>query len=157
MKITIKKCSVEDVPVLYEMTRELMEFHDMLDIFTMTEERLCELVESGAIQSYIAEADSQPAGIINFFYKYTTFTGQKILYLEDLYVRSQFRKYGIGSIFMNKLKEIAFENDCNSIEWKCADFNESGKRFYAKIGAKPENIWQTYTIERNSFTINERS
>lgn len=147
MEITFRKCGEKDIPLLYQLTKELIEFHGMMDIFTLTEQRLGELVTSGAISSYIAYADGKPAGHINFFYKYTTFSGRKLLYLEDLYTRSEYRGCGIGRKFFELLTSIAKENDCEAIEWKCAAFNESGKRFYSKIGAKPEETWITYTID----------
>ena len=153
MIITFKKCKAEDVPMLYKMTKELIDYHNMLDIFTLTEERLAELVINNSLISYIAFADNKPAGIINCFYKYTTFSGKKILYLEDLYVKSEFRKSGLGKKFFALLEKIAVENDCEKIEWKCADFNESGKRFYDKIGAEKETVWQTYTLDQSKFNI----
>ncbi len=151
MGIEIRKCTAEDIPVLYTLTRELIEYHGMLDIFTLTEDRLKELIESSAVQSCIAYADGTPCGNINFFYKYTTFSGRKIIYLEDLYVREQFRSAGIGRMFFELLRRIAKKNDCERIEWKCAEFNQSGMRFYEKLGAAPENVWKTYTIERKDF------
>lgn len=151
MSIEIKKCGAAECPELFQMTKELIDYHDMSDIFTLTEQRLTELVLSGAVHSYIAYVDGKPAAHINFFYKYTTFTGRKILYLEDLYTRSEFRGHGLGTKMFDVLKSIAKENECESIEWKCAKFNDSGKRFYERIGARTEQVWETYTIERKDF------
>lgn len=151
MNIEIKKCGKDEIGELFEMTRELIEFHDMTDIFTLTKERLEELVTSGAVQSYIAYVDGEAAANINFFYKYTTFSGRKLIYLEDLYTRDKYRGLGLGKKMFELLKQIGRENDCERIEWKCADFNEGGKRFYDKIGAKPDDVWVTYTIERSDF------
>lgn len=151
MNVTFKKCTEENIPLLYKMTGELIEMHSSFGDYTMTEERLAELEKSGAVISYTAYADDKPAGIINFFYKYTTFSGRKVLYLEDLYVRQEFRCDGIGAKFIELLKKIAAENDCEEIEWKCASFNEKGKRFYDRMGAKHITEWDTYTISREQF------
>lgn len=151
MKAEIKKCTVDDIDTLYEMTRELIVFHGMADIFTLTKDRLAELISTGTVQSYIAYVNDKAAACANFFYKYTTFSGRKILYLEDLYSRSEYRHLGLGRKMFELLKQIAHENDCERIEWKCADFNNGGKEFYRKIGAMPENVWITYTIERSDF------
>lgn len=147
MTADIRKCTVSDADTLFELTRELIEYHNMLDIFTLTKERLAELVNDGELQSYIAFIDDKPAGHINFFYMYSTFSGKKILYLEDLYVRSEYRKHGIGVQLVDFLKKTAKENDCCWIEWKCADFNVSGERFYEKIGAERDKTWNTYTLK----------
>lgn len=151
MDIEIKKCGGEDTDILYEMTKELIDFHGMSDIFTLTRKRLSELVSSGMLQSYIAYVDSEPAAHINFFYKLTTFSGRKLIYLEDLYVREEYRGMRLGVRMFELLKRIAKENDCERIEWKCARFNEGGKLFYQKIGALPDEVWTTYTIERKDF------
>lgn len=145
MDIEIRRCTSADVDILMQMTYELMEYHDMTEMFSLTKERFCELLDSEKLISYAAFADSQPAGVINYFYKLTTFSGRKILYLEDLYVREKYRRSGIAVRFFDILKENAEENYCEYIEWKCADFNESAKRFYEAIGSKPMNGWATYT------------
>lgn len=75
MQIDIKSILQTDIPVAYNLTRELMEYHNALDIFTMTQERFNKLVETGALMSFIAYADGEPVGVMNAFYKYTTFTG----------------------------------------------------------------------------------
>lgn len=143
----IKMCTSSDTDTLFELTRELMEYHNLLDIFTLTKDSLRQLVERGDLKSYIAYIDGKPAGHINFFYMYSTFSGKKILYLEDLYVRNEYRKHGIGGQFIDLLKKTAKENDCCWIEWKCADFNKNGERFYEKFGAKNDKTWKTYTLK----------
>jgi GNAT superfamily N-acetyltransferase len=152
MRIEIKKCGAEQIGELYELTRAINELHsDLLGEFSLTKERLSELVTCGAVQSYIAYADGNAAAHINFFYKYTTFSGRKIIYLEDLYVREEYRRLGLGRRLMDFLKQIGRENDCERIEWKCADFNKDAEVFYGKIGGTPDRQWQTYSIERSDF------
>lgn len=149
MDLVIKKCGAEDIPELYAMTKELIDFHDM--DFTLTVQRLAELVLSGAVQSYICTADGKPAGCMTFFYKYTTFSGRRLIYLEDFYTREEFRGQGIGSKMFEELKCIGRATDCERIEWKCAHFNDGAKIFYDKLGGKADDVWATYTIEREDF------
>ncbi len=145
MDIWIRRCTSADVDILMQMTYELIEYHELENMFSLTRERFCELLDTEKIISYAAFADSSPAGMINYFYKYTTTTGKKIIYLEDLYVREKYRRFGIAGKFFEILKHNAEENDCEYIEWKCADFNESAKGFYEAIGSKPLSGWTTYT------------
>lgn len=151
MNVLLVRASADDAAVAYTLTRELMEHHNALDIFTLTEERLGELIKTEAVCSYIALADSKPAGIMNFFWKYTTFSGRKILYIEDFYVRESFRGTGLGRKLLEKARELAAENDCEQIELKCALWNENAAHFYEKMGLKPENDWNVYTLSRTEF------
>ncbi|MBO5266858.1 MAG: GNAT family N-acetyltransferase [Ruminiclostridium sp.] len=147
----IKKNLGEDCAEAYRMTRELMAHHNALDIFTMTEERFCQLVNCGMLYSFSAYYDGAPAGVMNFFFKLTTFTGKKILYIEDLYVREQFRGKGLGKEFISAAREIASLQDCEQIELKCADWNKSSAEFYKSIGMKDENEWITFTLPKSLF------
>lgn len=146
MLIEIKNTSLPEIPKAYTLTRELMEYHNALDIFTMSPERFSELVTSGAVISFLAYVDGEPVGVMNAFYKYTTFTGRKIFYIEDLFARESFRGCGIGGKFLEKAKETAALNDCQQIELKCASWNEKSAGFYESHGMKRENEWNVYTL-----------
>lgn len=146
MQVEIKATAPFDTATAYALTRELMEYHNALDIFTMTPERFSELVESGALMSFIAYADGEPIGIMNSFYKYTTFTGQKIFYIEDLYVRESLRGTGIGGRFIEIAEQTAKDSDCGQIELKCAVWNEKSAGFYKSHGFETETDWNVYTL-----------
>lgn len=141
----------DNITIAYGLTRELMEYHNALDIFTMTQERFSELVETGALMSFIAYTDGEPVGVMNAFYKYTTFTGRKIFYIEDLYARAECRGCGIGGKFLDKAKEIARKNDCEQIELKCAVWNEKSAGFYKSHGFDRDTQWDVYTLDKTSF------
>ena len=145
MKTEIK--ITNDIKTAYILTRELMKYHNALDIFTMTEERFRELIETGVLISFTAYVDGQPAGVMNIFYKYTTFSGKKILYIEDLYVCESFRGCGTGGKFLAKAKEIAILNNCEQIELKCAEWNEKSAGFYSSHGMTRETEWNVYTLK----------
>lgn len=151
MNVDIKSTSLSETNTAYSLVKELMEYHDALDIFTMTPQRFRELIETGALMSFIAYIDNEPVGVMNAFYKYTTFTGRKIFYIEDLYARKEYRGYGIGGKFLEKAKEIAVSEDCEQIELKCAVWNKNSVGFYESHGMKQENEWLVYTLNKSSF------
>lgn len=157
MSFTIKKTSSESLETAYALTRELMKHHNALDIFSMTPERMSELIGCGMLHSYILYCGNAPAGVMNFFYKLTTFTGRKILYIEDFYARKEYRGTGAGTFMLNFAKNIASENDCEQIELKCASWNTPSAGFYEAKGMKAENCWITYTMDRTHFLNTERS
>lgn len=151
MKISIKAVEQSDIEVAFTLTKELVKYHDALDIFTLTPQRFSELIKNKALISYVAYADSVPVGIINMFYKYTTFSGRKILYIEDLYAKREYRGYGIGKKLFEKAKEVAAENDCEQIELKCAVWNKNSAEFYKMQGMTSDSYWKTYILPQSSF------
>lgn len=151
MENEVIRNTAADSETVYRLTRELMAHHKALDIFTTTEERFRELIDSGMLLSYTLYCDAVPAGIMNFFFKLTTFTGRKILYIEDLYVREEYRGKGLGKILLSKAKEIAKNTDCENIELKCAEWNKPSAQFYKAQKMKPENEWITFTLDKTLF------
>lgn len=151
MLTEIKSISGSEIPMAYTLTRELMEYHNALDIFTMTLERFKELITSGVLMSFMAYVDGEPVGVMNAFYKYTTFTGRKIFYIEDLYAREKYRGCGIGGKFLEKSREIAISNDCEQIELKCASWNKSSAGFYKAHGMTHDTDWEVYILEKSLF------
>lgn len=151
MNAEIRKNTSADYETAYTLTRELMAHHNALDIFTTTPERLRELIQSGMLQSYTLYCDGKAAGIMNFFFKLTTFTGRKILYIEDLYAREEYRGKGLGKMLIAKAREIAAENDCEQIELKCAQWNGKSAEFYKAVGMKNESEWITFTLDKSLF------
>lgn len=151
MSIEIRKNTGDDYETAYMLTRELMVHHDALSIFKTTPERLKELIEDGILNSFTLYCDGKPAGIMNFFFKLTTFTGRKILYIEDLYAREEYRGKGLGKLLIEKAREIARANDCEQIELKCAHWNSNAAEFYKAMGMKNEDEWITFTLDRTSF------
>ena len=151
MDAEIIRNTAADSETAYMLTRELMAHHNALEIFTTTKERLAELIDSGMLLSYTLYFSGKPAGIMNFFFKLTTFTGRKILYIEDLYVREEYRGKGLGRLLLNKAKEIAKDTDCEQIELKCAHWNNASAEFYKSQKMKSENEWITFTLDKNLF------
>ncbi|CDF01009.1 MAG: GNAT family N-acetyltransferase [Ruminococcus sp.] len=149
--LKITRASKNDSELVFLLTKELMAHHKMLNVFTMSISKLEMLIENDCIKSYIAYNNNEPIGILNFFYMYTTFTGEKILYIEDLYVKEQYRGSGAGKSFLDCVKEIAKENHCEKIELKCAQWNTASGKFYEKIGFIPDKEWITYTLDKSKF------
>jgi len=151
MNIEINAASQEEYDRAYSLTRELMKYHNALDIFTMTPERFKKLLDTKSLACLIAYVGGESAGVMNFFYKYTTFTGRKILYIEDLYVCPQFRGYGLGHKMFDAARQIASDNDCEQIELKCAVWNENSKKFYKSCGMETDKDWETFILNKSLF------
>jgi GNAT superfamily N-acetyltransferase len=100
---------------------------------------------SPAAEVLIAELGSTPVGFAVFFHNFSTFLGQRGLYLEDLFVRPEWRGRGFGTRLLVRVAQIAVERNCGRMEWSVLDWNEMALRVYRRIGAQPLEDW---TVQR---------
>ncbi len=142
----LRPAEPHDVAQVVKMIRELAEFEQLLDQCQTTEE----LVMASAFPSngnplikiVIAELESNICGFALYFYNYSTFTGRPGIYLEDLYVREQYRGQGLGTKFFKYLKNACVKENCPRLEWAVLDWNQSARTFYTnRVGAKEMNEW----------------
>jgi GNAT superfamily N-acetyltransferase len=93
-------------------------------------------------RALIAEWDGQTAGYALFFEFYSTFQGRAGIFLEDIFVRPQFRKNGIGGELLARVARIAWEEDYFCVRWEVLDWNQSAIDFYKKVGATFLDEWK---------------
>jgi len=95
-----------------------------------------------AAHCVIAEANGQAAGFALFFFNYSTFLARPGLYLEDLFVRPEFRGQGLGKALLLHLAKLANARGCGRMEWSVLDWNQPAIGFYESLGAKRMKEWQ---------------
>lgn len=144
--ITVKAADVSHCGIICSMTHELSEFEGFADVCTLTEEALEKIMtEPNGIQAFIAFSGDEPAGMALFnTYRLATFSGRRVMYLEDLFVREKFRGQGVGGLLFKETERLAKELDCCKIEWKCLAWNENAKSFYSRHGGVSDGEWLTY-------------
>lgn len=102
----------------------------------------------------LAETDGgESAGFALFFHNFSTWAGKPGIYLEDLFVRPQFRGDGYGKALLVELARLAVERGCARLEWSVLDWNEPSIAFYRALGAAPMDEW---TVHRLSGETLER-
>ena len=146
---TIRSAQEADAGILLELIRELAEYERLLHAVVATEESLRQSLfgERRCAEALIAESDGGPAGFALFFPTFSTFVGRAGLWLEDLYVRPEFRRHGIGIALFRRVAEAAIERDCGRLEWTVLDWNEPAISFYRKLGAVPLSDWTTFRLD----------
>lgn len=149
----IRAATEADVPVVFEMIRALAEYERLLHEVTATEEGLRRTLfgERPAAEVLLASHERQAVGFALFFSTYSTFLGKAGLYLEDLYVKPEARRLGIGLALLIKLAQLSVERDCGRVEWKVLDWNEPSIAFYKKLGAQPLDDWTRYRLTGESL------
>jgi len=146
-----KKCfryaKETDVALILQFIKELAEYEKMLDDVIATEEMLTEWIfKKNKAEVIFALEDGREVGFALFFHNFSTFLGRAGIYLEDLYVRPEYRGKGYGKALLKKLGQIAVERGCGRLEWWCLDWNKPSIDFYLSLGAEPMEDWTVYRI-----------
>jgi GNAT superfamily N-acetyltransferase len=142
--LNVRPATKNDAPLLRDLIRELADFERLAHETIITEE---DVVRDGfgpmpKFRALVAEWDGQPAGYALFFEFYSSFQGRAGLFLEDIFVRPQYRKHGIGSELLAHVARIAWEEDYFCLRWEVLDWNSTAIEFYRKLGAEFLDEWK---------------
>ena len=137
----------KDTALILYFIKELAKYEKMLDDVVATEEILKEWIfEKGKAEVIFALEDGVEVGFALFFHNFSTFLGRSGLYLEDLFVKPEFRGKGYGKALLKKLAQIAVERGCGRFEWSCLDWNKPSIDVYLSLGAQPMEEWTVYRL-----------
>ena len=144
----IRAATMADVPTILGFVRDLAAFEREPDAVHATEAMLTDALfgpRPAAEAAIATDDDGTPIGFALFFHNFSTWTGRRGLYLEDLYVTPAARSRGVGKALLRHLAQIAIDRDCGRFEWSVLDWNADAIRFYRSIGAVGMADW---TIQR---------
>jgi hypothetical protein len=135
---------MEDVDLILELIRGLAEFEKLSHQVQVTREQLQSTLFGArpAAEVVLAFDGENVVGFAVFFANFSTFLGKSGLYLEDLYVRPEFRGRGHGRALLRHLATLALERGCGRFEWTVLDWNESAIEFYRRQGAEVLPQWR---------------
>ena len=137
----------EDVQLILEFIRALAEYEKMSDEVVANEQLLEEWIfDKQKAEVIFAVLDGKEIGFALFFHNFSTFLGRAGLYLEDLFVRPEYRGRGYGRALLKRLAEIAVQRGCGRLEWWCLNWNKPSIDFYRSLGAEPMSEWTVYRI-----------
>lgn len=146
--IEIRAAQREDVPTIFGLIRELAEYEKLAD-HVRGDERLLEesLFERRAAEALIIEEGGEAVGYAIFFTTFSTFECRPGIWLEDIYVRPDWRRTGVGREVLSHIARLAVERDCARVEWLALDWNEPALRFYEALGAIGIDDWKALRLE----------
>ena len=148
----IRPANLNDTALLRTMIRELAEYECELEWVTIREEDLARdgFGENPRFRALIAEWNGQPAGYAVIFHYFSTWVGRG-LFLEDLFVREEFRKHGIGTALLAEVARIAVEEQCYGIHWEVLDWNKKAIDLYKALGAEFRDQWRPVLLTGESL------
>ncbi len=146
-QVDIRFATEEDVPVILYFIKELAAYENMSEDVVATEALLKEWIfEKKKAEVILARAEGETVGFALFFHNFSTFLGRAGIYLEDLFVKKEYRGKGYGKALLKELAKITVERGCGRLEWSCLDWNQPSIDFYLSLGAKPMDEWTVYRL-----------
>ncbi len=145
--LIIMEAKEKDLALIMSFIKELADYEHLSDQVIATEEILHKwlFVENKA-RVVIAYYEHQPIGFALYFYNFSTFLGKDGIYLEDFYVRKEYRKKGFGKAILKTVAGLAIAQGCGRLEWSCLNWNKPSIDFYLSTGAIPMSDWTVYRL-----------
>jgi GNAT superfamily N-acetyltransferase len=146
-QFSIRPATEVDVPLIFAFIQELAAYEKLAHEVSATEELLRRNLFTGrqGAEVLLALEGEKAAGFALFFNNFSTFLGKPGIYLEDLYIRSAYRRRGYGRALMIYVARLAKQRDCGRFEWSVLNWNAPSLEFYRSLGANPMSDW---TVER---------
>lgn len=146
--IRIDPATPADVPLILELIRGLAEYERLSDQCVATEDALRQHLfgPRPAAEVVIARVGGEPVGFALFFSTFSTFLAKPGVYLEDVYVKPEHRRRGVGRALLLHLAKLTVARGCGRLEWAALDWNEPAIRFYRGIGAVTLDEWTTFRL-----------
>ncbi|MGI4730232.1 MAG: GNAT family N-acetyltransferase [Janthinobacterium lividum] len=149
MTVAIRPAIPADVPVILRFVRDLAAFEREPDAVAATAADLEDALFGNrpAAEAVIADDGGEPLGFALFFHSFSTWTGRRGLYLEDLYVAPAARGLGVGTALLRHLAGIALDRRCGRFEWSVLDWNADAIAFYRAMGAVGMDGWTVQRVD----------
>lgn len=133
----IRLATKDDINNIITLVKELASYEKMSDKVTFSNEQFStSIFKNNYAKILVCEYKNDIIGYAIYFYTFSSFLGRGGIYLEDLYVKPEFRNQGIGKKFLATLAQICIDENLGRLEWECLTWNEPSLAFYYKLGAK---------------------
>jgi GNAT superfamily N-acetyltransferase len=146
--LKIRPATIDDAALLASLILELAEYDQLAQEVGVTAEAIARdgFGPHPKFRAVIAELDGQAAGYAVFFEFYSTFQARAGLFVDDIFVRPQFRKKGIGRALLAHVARIAWEEGYFCMRWEVLDWNTPAIEFYKRLGAEFLDEWRAVML-----------
>lgn len=151
LNITIRKATPSDASSIHSLIYKLAQFERMESSFTLTVQRLEEILRNQRMEAFIAVNDTRVVGVALYYIVFTTFKGADVLKLEDLYIEEDQRHQGIAQQLMQALAQEAELKGYDALSWSCLTWNTPALMLYHRLDAKIVPDWLHFKLDRASL------
>jgi GNAT superfamily N-acetyltransferase len=143
----------DDCALILGFIRKLAEYEKLENEVVATDELLAGwLFDKRVAEVLFAVVDGREVGFALFFTSFSTFLGRAGLYLEDLYVLTEYRGLGVGTAMLGELARLTVERGYGRFEWACLDWNTPSIELYRLLGAVAMDDWTTFRLTGDALT-----
>lgn len=144
----IRGATPRDVAAIVEMIHALADFEHAADECTVTERRMADALFGAAptVHGHVAEVDGEIAAMALWFVNFSTWDGVAGIYLEDLFVRPDFRRRGLARALMAALAGECADRGYTRLSWAVLNWNVDAIALYDGLGGQPQREWTTYRL-----------
>ena len=144
----IRPARSDEASIILQLIRDLAEYEKAPDEVKASEKELVETIfaENPKVFCDFVEVDGDIAGMAIWFLNYSTWQGKHGIYLEDLYVKPEFRGRGYGKALLQHLASICNERGYGRFQWWVLDWNSPAIEFYRSLGAEAMDEWTVYRV-----------
>jgi GNAT superfamily N-acetyltransferase len=152
----VRPARPDDVGDILALVVELADYERSAEHATMTAAQLHPALfgDDPAASCLVATVGDEVVGFALWFSTFSTWTGERGVHLEDLFVRPAARGRGLGKQLLQRVAGVAREGGCARMEWSVLDWNAPAIGFYASLGARPMTEWTTYRLDGDDLVAN---
>jgi GNAT superfamily N-acetyltransferase len=151
VKVAVRQATPDDAGHVLALVTALAVYEREGDKVKMTEAGCRAALAAGHLNALLGFADGRPVAMALYFFNFSSWTGKRGLFLEDLFVDPDLRGQGIGLDLLKRLATLAVSMDCGRMEWNVLDWNDPAKRFYTWLGARHATGWETWRLEGDAL------
>ena len=145
--VAFRDAERKDVPLILQFIKEIAVYEKMSNQVIADETTLeTWIFDKEKAEVFFVLEEGKEVGFALYFHNFSTFVGRGGIYLEDVYIRPEYRGKGYGKAILKKLAAIAVERGCGRMEWVCLDWNQPSIDFYLSLGAQPMSDWTLYRL-----------
>ena len=149
INVTVRRALREDSHELWRLIDALAEYEKLAPPNAAAKARLAEdlFAARPRIDAFLAEVDGAAVGYALILETYSSFLALPTLFLEDLFVLSEWRGHKIGSALFREVIAEAHRRGCGRMEWAVLTWNQLAMDFYERYGAERLEDWRVYRLD----------
>jgi GNAT superfamily N-acetyltransferase len=148
----VRPAEQPDAEAIHGLVRELAVYEREPDAVAASVEdfRTALFAPDPLVHCLVAEVDDPQPLVVGFalwFVTFSTWRGRHGMWLEDLFVRPDYRRLGLGRELLGRLSAICVERAYPRLEWWVLDWNVDAQAFYRSLGARPMDEWTVWRLD----------
>ncbi len=149
--LTVRPAAPDDAPAILALLVQLAQFERAPDGIRLTEEAIRNEAfgDRRRFEVLLAAAEDRPCGLLIFYQAYSSWAAAPTLMVHDLFVEAAFRRSGAGRALLAAAARAAEARGCCRMDVNVLAWNESARRFYARLGFLPLEDWLPYRLDRD--------